>query len=331
MSRHNALESWLADTLGHRDFSLAPASADASFRSYFRVALPDGGSRIAMDAPPDLEDSAPFVRIAGLLAQAGVHAPTIFAADLKQGFLLLEDLGSTHYQDVLDDATCRPLYVDALDALVRMQRIDSLEGLPVFDAAFLRREMDLFDEWYIGRHLNATLTDAEKTGLAQVKDALIAAMLGQPQGFMHRDYHCRNLMQADPNPGVIDFQGAVVGPLAYDVASLLKDCYVVWPEETVLDLAIRYWEKARKADVPVAADIDTFYRDLEFCGVQRHLKVLGLFARLNHRDNKPQYLDDLPTVFDYVLRAARRYRDLAPLAKLLMRLSDQAPQVGYTF
>jgi aminoglycoside/choline kinase family phosphotransferase len=312
-----ALERWLAGPLAGRAFTLAPASADASFRRYFRATLADGGSYVAMDAPPDKEDCRPFVHVAQLLHAAGVHAPRIHAQDLAQGFLLLDDLGRTTYLEALNESNAQPLMRDAIAALVKWQLATRPGMLPPYDAALLRREMALFPEWYVGRHLGRALSAAQAAALESVSALLVASALAQPAVYVHRDYMPRNLMLSDPNPGVLDFQDAVIGPISYDIVCLTRDAFISWDEERVLDWAVRYWEQARRAGLPVPADFADFWRAFEWMGLQRHLKVLGIFARLTHRDGKPQYVADTPRFVGYARAAARRYAALAPLARLL--------------
>ena len=301
--------------------SLSPASADASFRRYFRARLPDGASYVVMDAPPDKEDCRPFVQVAALFAGAGVHVPRIHAQDLSKGFLLLEDLGGeTLLERIERGADPKPLYAAATDALVRIQAASRPGVLPEYDRALLARELDLFPDWYVARELRHALTDGERAAMRAAFDALLANNLAQPRVYVHRDYHSRNLMCSDPAPGIVDFQDAVHGPITYDLVSLLRDAYVAWEEEQVLDWAVRYWEKARKAGLPVRADFGEFYRDFEWMGAQRQLKVIGIFARLFHRDGKARYLADIPRVRGYLLPTLRRYRELAPLAKLIEAL-----------
>ena len=312
--------------------SLRPASSDASFRRYFRVDAADGGSFIVMDAPPPQENVQPFIDVANLFAATSVTVPTIIAQDVAQGFLLLTDLGSTTYLSVLNNDTAHKLYLDAIDALVLLQSQSKPGVLPDYDRALLHRELMLFPDWYLSKHLGATLTDTQTAELNKVFDILLANNLAQPQVYVHRDYHSRNLMVLERgNPGILDFQDAVYGPLTYDLVSLLRDAYVEWDEEMVLDWAIRYWERARRAGLPVNPDIDAFYRDFEFMGLQRHLKVLGIFARLYHRDGKDAYLKDLPLVMAYTRKTAHRYIELKPLIRLLDAFEDKTPQVGYTF
>lgn len=317
----------MRDTVRIPAFSLAPASADASFRRYFRATLaepwgaaPGAPSLIVMDAPPANEDCAPFIRVAALLADAGVHAPIVLAQDLDRGYLLLTDLGTTTYAAALTPATAPGLYGDALDALVRWQRASSAGALPAYDETLLRRELDLFPDWYVERHLRRTLSPAQRVALSGVFDAVLANNLAQPRVFVHRDYHSRNLMVASPNPGVLDFQDAVYGPITYDLVSLLRDAYIAWDEALQLDWSIRYWEHARRAGLPVHGDFADFWRDFEWMGIQRQLKVLGIFARLDVRDGKSGYVNDMPRVLAYVRAASSRYRELDALTTLLDEL-----------
>jgi aminoglycoside/choline kinase family phosphotransferase len=332
--RLTQLEQWLGTLPGApvRPESIRPASSDASFRRYFRVDGPQESTFIVMDAPPPQEDVRPFIHVAEVFGEAGVSVPQVLAQDAERGFLLLSDLGSTTYLNVLTPDTAHKLYMDAIDALILMQTQSKPEALPEYDRALLLRELMLFPDWYIGKHLGATLTAAQSATLNKVFDAILANNLAQPQVYVHRDYHSRNLMvMTKGNPGILDFQDAVYGPITYDLVSLLRDAYIQWDEELVLDWAIRYWERAKKAGLPVNTDVDAFYRDFEFMGVQRHLKVLGIFARLYHRDGKDAYLKDLPLVMEYTRNAAKRYNALIPLVRLLDELEDKTPQVGYTF
>ena len=331
MQRLELVHDWLARQFPGRPLSVAPASADASFRRYFRVTFDDGLTRIVMDAPPEHEDCRPFVQVAGLLHAAGVHAPEILAQDLERGLLLLTDLGSTTYLDALDASNADVLFRDALDALVKWQLASRPDALPPYDEALLRRELNLFPDWYVARHLGSPLTAPQQEVLEQVQALLLQNILAQPRVFVHRDYMPRNLMVCEHNPGVLDFQDAVHGPISYDVASLFRDAFISWEEERVLDWSVRYWEKARRAGLPVDADFGAFYRDLEWMGLQRHLKVLGIFARINYRDGKPKYLADTPRFVNYVRNTAARYAQLAPLARLFDELESRKPEVGYTF
>ncbi|MBC8008384.1 MAG: phosphotransferase [Prolixibacteraceae bacterium] len=330
MDRYALVQDWLVRQFPGRTFSLAPASADASFRRYFRVTLPDG-TLIVMDAPPEHEDCRAFVHVAGLMATAGLNVPAIVAQDLAQGFLLLSDLGSTTYLAALNDRNADSLFGDATDALIRWQ-LASREGvLPLYDEALLRRELDLFPEWYVRRHLGIELDARQQQSLEAVFRLILSNNLAQPKSYVHRDFMPRNLMMTDPNPGVLDFQDAVYGPITYDVASLFKDAFVSWDEQRVLDWTIRYWERARLEGLPVNGDFGEFYRDFEWMGLQRHLKVLGIFARICHRDGKPAYVKDTPRFLGYIRAVAGRYTALSPLLRLLDELAERKPAIGYTF
>ena len=332
MQRQQQLTEWLRRQFPGETFTLAPASADASFRRYFRATFVDGRTLVVMDAPPQHENCRPFLHIAKLFEDAGTHVPHVYAQDLQQGFLLLSDLGNTTYLQALNTGDAPRLYDAATDALIKIQLASRDNELPPYDEALLLREMRLFPEWYIARHLNASLTDKQHAKLEEVFARILASNLAQPRVYVHRDYHSRNLMQVDENnPGVLDFQDAVYGPITYDLVSLFKDAYIRWEEAETIDWLIRYWEKARKAGLPVAADFSDFYRDYEWMGVQRHLKVLGIFARLHHRDGKDGYLKDLPLVKAYLRAACVRYIDLKPLLNLLDELEPREAQTGYTF
>jgi len=317
--RLEQLHRWLASlppSLKLRPDSLRPASADASFRRYFRLDA-DGATLVAMDAPPDREDCKPFVHVCALLRAAGLHAPHILAHDLAQGFLLLSDLGTTTYLAALNADTADTLFADAVDALIKWQAASRSDALPPYDEALLRRELDLFPDWYVARHRQRTLSPSQHQVLHEAFRAIIDTCLVQPRVYVHRDYMPRNLMVSDPNPGVLDFQDAVYGPITYDVVSLFRDAFVSWEEERVLDWTIRYWEKARHAGLPVGSDFADFWRAFEWMGLQRHLKVLGIFARINYRDGKPNYLADTPRFVQYVHGVTHRYVVLAPLARLI--------------
>lgn len=278
-----------------------------------------------MDAPPEREDCRQFVKVAEILRNAGVHVPAIAAQDVKRGFLLLSDLGGVTYLDALNPENASRLFGDAVDALIRIQLASRPDVLPPYDKALLEREIGLFPEWYVGRHLGTALTAAESDMFREIGDRILASNLSQPRVFVHRDYMPRNLMVADPNPGILDFQDAVFGPVTYDVVSLFRDAFVSWEEERVLDWTARYWDKARRAGLPVSADFSAFYREFEWMGLQRHLKVLGIFARIRHRDGKGDYVQDTPRFVSYVRAVCRRYRDLAPLLALFDRLENCRP------
>jgi aminoglycoside/choline kinase family phosphotransferase len=332
------LTAWLA-TLDMVDTgSLRPASSDASFRRYFRLDVVPalrgklGDTLVAMDAPPERENVPAFVNMAGLLLDAGVTVPAIVARREEDGFLLLSDLGNTTYLQRLDSDNASFMYSDAVDALIKLQMASQPGVLPEFDRAFVMRELNVFPEWFIERHLGVVLTDVQRAQLDKVFGALASNVLAQQQVYMHRDFHSRNLMFLDQgNPGVLDFQDAVYGPITYDLASLLRDAYIQWDEEFVLDWVVRYWQSAKSVGLPVNPDIDAFYRDFEYMGLQRHLKILGIFCRLNYRDGKATYMADLSTVLDYVRKTANRYSELKPLGRLLDSFDTSAVKVGYTF
>jgi N-acetylmuramate 1-kinase len=315
--RRSDVERWIAEQFRGAHFSLAPASEDASFRRYFRATFEDGRTFIAMDAPPDKEDCRPFIHVARLLKEAGVHAPQVHAQDLDAGFLLLSDLGTRTYLTDLSEATADRLFADAIRALIAWQSATRPGELPPYDEALLRREMNLFPEWYVKRHRGIELSPAQAQALESVFAKLVKSALAQPTVYVHRDYMPRNLMVSEPNPGVLDFQDAVIGPITYDVVSLLRDAFLSWDEEQLLDWTVRYWENAKQAGLPVDADFGEFWRAFEWMGLQRHLKVLGIFARINYRDGKPKYLADTPRFIAYARPVAKRYRELAPLLTLL--------------
>lgn len=298
------------------------ASADASFRRYFRYQSTSGQSWIGMDAPPEQEDSASFLRVAELINQAGVNAPSILATDLAQGFLLISDLGQCDYQDQLTKRNADALYGDAIKALVTMQQQlqSQAENLPRFDDALYAREYELFTDWLLQRHLGITLSTTERKQLDACYAMLVASAKAQPQVFVHRDYHSRNLMQCTAaqggNPGVIDFQDAVLGPLSYDLVSLLRDCYIAWPEADVQRWLERYLSELQAAG-GVAYALDEFTQWFDWMGLQRHIKAIGIFARLHHRDGKSAYLADMPRTGNYIRQIAARYSEMSFLAELL--------------
>jgi len=329
--RFAALHAWLPGVLPAALESLLPASADASFRRYFR-ARTAAGSFIVMDAPPSHEDCRPWLHVARLFRAAGANTPEILAENLAEGFLLLSDFGDTTYLKALSEANADALYRDANAALLKIQ-LASREGeLPGYDAALLRRELDLFPDWYVARHLGVKLDADQRAELKSTFALILENNLAQPRVYVHRDWHSRNLMHTETgNPGVLDFQDAVYGPITYDLVSIYKDAYIAWDEERVLDWVIRHWQDARRAGLPVQDDFGAFYRDFEWMGVQRHLKVLGIFARLYHRDGKAGYLADMPRVMHALRSACQRYNALAPLLRLLDALEGRAAEVGYTF
>ncbi|HEX5373048.1 MAG TPA: phosphotransferase [Aquabacterium sp.] len=346
-----AFQTWLntvSSAHGLQLDSLRAASADASFRRYLRVDTVSGGSLIIMDAPPSHEDCRPFVAIDRLLRAGGVAAPEILSWDEGLGFMLLSDLGqhtllSTLVVDAAEhsaqDLGNQARYGAALDELVALQRIAAQGAVPAYDDALLQRELDLFPQWYLTQLRGLSLDEGQQAMLAQTFALIKSQVLSQPAVLVHRDYHSRNLMACpdDPRarPGVIDFQDAVWGPITYDLVSLLRDAYVIWDEERQIDYAVRYWQKARAAELPVHEDFGEFWREFEWMGLQRHLKVLGIFARLALRDGKRQYLDDIPRVWTYAHRVASRYQGLGPLSRLLEQAEAAhggiQTQVGYTF
>ena len=329
MQRQRQINEWLTSLFPNEIFTLAPASADASFRRYFRAAFRDK-SLIVMDAPPQHEDCKPFLHIGKLFEDAGVHVPHVHAQDLAHGFLLLSDMGASTYLQILNQDNASQLYASATDALIKIQLSSRENELPSYDEALLRRELNLFPEWYIAKHLGVSLTKKQSDNLERTFHRILTNNLAQPKVYVHRDYHSRNLMVSEPNPGILDFQDAVYGPITYDLASLFKDAYIKWEEEKIMDWVIRYWEKARKAGLPVREDFGEFYRDYELMGVQRHIKVLGIFARLYHRDGKDGYLKDMPLVMEYLRSACERYIDLKPLHNLLIELEQHAAKNGAT-
>jgi len=322
-SRLNTLRNWLKalEASWQLDLdSLMPASADASFRRYFRIRSknPNFGTLIVMDAPPQHEPLDAFMKVDLLLSEAGLNVPKILEQNIVEGFLLLNDLGTKTYLAELNTETADQLYKDATHALVLMQMASKPDVLPNYDEALLQRELDLFPDWYLKKHLNLTLNKQQEEQLKKSFELIIENNLAQAKVYVHRDYHSRNLMLTEKNnPGVIDFQDAVYGPITYDASSLWRDAYIAWPEERVIDWVIKFWEEGRKAGLPMSNDFGQFYRDFEWMGLQRHLKVLGIFARLFHRDGKDSYLKDIPLVLEYAIATANRYIELKPLARIL--------------
>ena len=321
--RLNTLRNWLKalEARWQLDLdSLALASADASFRRYFRIGYknPNFGTLIVMDAPPQHEPLDAFIKVDLLLSEAGLNVPKILEQNLAEGFLLLNDLGTKTYLAELNNETADHLYKDATHALVRMQLASKPDVLPNYDEALLQRELDLLPEWYLGKHLNIALNKQQEEQLKKSFEFIIENNLAQAKVYVHRDYHSRNLMVTEQNnPGVIDFQDAVYGPITYDASSLWRDAYIAWPEERVIDWVIKFWEEGRQAGLPMPNDFGQFYRDFEWMGLQRHLKVLGIFARLFHRDGKDGYLKDIPLVLEYAIATTNRYIELKPLARIL--------------
>ena len=338
--REQDFHDWLhrvAPAHGLDAATLRPASADASFRRYLRIDGA-GGSLIVMDAPPDKEDCRPFVKVASLMADAGLHVPRVLDWDEPRGFMLLDDLGRQTMIEVLDTANPaanQSLYQRAIDALVAWQLATRPGVLPPYDEALLMRELSLFPDWYLARHRGITVEGSLRDTLEQSFRAIVRNNLAGPAVYVHRDFMPRNLMlPADPAEtrlGVLDFQDAVEGPITYDIACLMRDAFVSWDEEFVLDITVRYWQKALKAGLPVAADFGDFYRAVEWMGLQRHLKVAGIFARLTLRDGKPRYLEDAPRFIGYIRATAGRYRELAPLLKLVDAVEGTEAATGFAF
>ena len=346
-ARRAAFDAWLAPLVGPHQLlpaTLRPASADASFRRYLRIDTATGASRIVMDAPPDKENCKPFVQVQGLMAAAGLNVPQILAFDEPTGFMLLSDLGHQTVIERLNPEKPQDAYAwyqQATDVLLQWQKGSTPGVLPAYDEPLLRRELALFPDWYLAKHRAIALDDKQQATLQSAFDAIVAHNLAAPQVYVHRDFMTRNLMapaeQGAPL-GVLDFQDAVYGPITYDIASLLRDAFISWEEEFVIDITVRYWEKARKAGLLGANsasgwgdDFGEFYRAVEWMGLQRHLKVAGIFARLTLRDGKPKYLADAPRFIAYIRATANRYRQLGPLLKMLDQIEGTEPVVGFAY
>ena len=341
--REEAFHRWLDKIAGAHALapsSLRPASADASFRRYLRIdsTAPAAGTLVIMDAPPDKEDCKPFVKVAGLMAEAGLHVPRILAWDETHGFLLLQDLGTQTMIEVVDrdnaDAN-RPLYMRAVDALVAWQAASRPGVLPPYNEALLARELSLFPDWYLEKHRGVTVDGKLRDTLHGVFKQIVERNLASPAVYVHRDFMPRNLMMpgdaAEKRLGVLDFQDAVHGPITYDIASLMRDAFLSWDEEFVLDITVRYWQAAQKAGLPVDPDFGEFWKAVEWMGLQRHLKVAGIFARLTLRDGKPKYLADAPRFIGYIRATAGRYRELAPLLRLVDEVEGTQAATGFAF
>lgn len=336
MHRQELIKKWLADLYPGQDIGLEFAAADADFRRYFRATWPDGASCIVMDAPPEKMSTDAYVQVRDIFAM--VNVPKLLARDREQGLLLLEDLGRVTYLAALQhdgrELVQRQLLLEALDTLVEIQAASQPGVLPEYDEALLMRELSLFPEWFCAKELAQPLNFAQRQLWDAGVKALLPVLLAQSKVFVHRDFIVRNLMLTPERPGVLDFQDAVFGPISYDIVSLLRDAFIEWDEPFVLDIAIRYWEKARAAGLPVPAEFDVFYRDFEWMGVQRHLKVAGIFARLFHRDGKDKYRAEIPRFIKYLKRTTRRYQELAPFYQLLLQLvgkdqTDEELQSSY--
>ncbi|HSV36762.1 MAG TPA: phosphotransferase [Ramlibacter sp.] len=341
--RHAAFLRWLegiAAVHGLDPATLRPASADASFRRYLRIDAPGTGtgSRIIMDAPPDKEDCRPFVKVARLMADAGLHVPRVLEWDEPAGFMLLDDLGTRTMIEVIDPqnpTVNQPLYLRAVDALVAWQAASRPGVLPPYDEALLARELALFPDWYLARHRGVPVEGRVRETLDAAFKLIVERNLAAPNVYVHRDFMPRNLMiptdVAEKRLGVLDFQDAVYGPITYDIASLMRDAFLSWDEEFVLDITVRYWQKALKAGLPVDPDFGEFYRGVEWMGLQRHLKVAGIFARLTLRDGKPKYLADAPRFIAYIRATASRYRELTPLLRLIDDVEGTQAATAWAF
>lgn len=338
--REAAFRSWLervGPDQGLRPASLRLASADASFRRYLRIDGADG-SRIIMDAPPDKEDCAPFVKVAQLMAQAGLNVPLVLDWDRANGFMLLQDLGTQTMIEVVDrdvPEANQGLYLRAVDALVAWQTASRAGVLPAYDKALLARELELFPQWYLAQHKGIAVDGKVRQTLDNMFSLIIERNLASSAVYVHRDFMPRNLMlPLDPSEqrlGVLDFQDAVYGPITYDIASLMRDAFLSWDEEFVLDITVRYWQRAQKAGLPVDSDFGDFYKAVEWMGLQRHLKVAGIFARLTLRDGKPRYLADTPRFLAYIRATASRYRELAPLLRLIDEVEGTQQTAAFVF
>ncbi|SUA35681.1 putative phosphotransferase [Neisseria zoodegmatis] len=334
MQRQSELKNWLEALYPQRAFNLEFAAADADFRRYFRAVFLDGQTVVCMDAPPDKMSVAPYLKVQKLFDM--VNVPQVQHVDESQGFMVLNDLGNTTFLTAMQhepsEIAHKALLLEAIDELIVLQKNSQAGVLPEYDREVMLREINLFPEWFVAKELGKPLNFKQKQLWQQTVDVLLPPLLAQPQVYVHRDFIVRNLMLQKDRPGVLDFQDALYGPISYDLVSLLRDAFIEWEEEFVLDLVIRYWEKARAAGLPVPENFDEFYRWFEWMGVQRHLKVAGIFARLYYRDGKDKYRPEIPRFLNYLRRATRRYHDLAPLYALLVELvGDDELETGYTF
>jgi hypothetical protein len=322
----------LDSSLGLQPSTLRLASADASFRRYLRI---DGarGSLVLMDAPPDKEDCQPFVHVAALMRQAGLRVPEVLAWDQANGFLLLSDLGTKTLLQSMDLSAPPPLeqYLEAVDMLLQWQLASQPSVLPPYDEALLRRELELYPQWYIAQHLQKQLDGKQRSTLDEAFGRIVKDNLSWPSVYVHRDFMPRNLMVSEQGMGLLDFQDAVHGPITYDIASLMRDAFLSWDEAFCLDVTVRYWQKARKAGLPVGDDFGAFYQGVEWMGLQRHLKIAGIFARLTLRDGKPQYLADTPRFIHYIRSTCSRYMALKPLLRLVESLEGIEVPTAFSF
>ena len=334
MQRQTDLKKWLETVYPDQPFELSFAAADADFRRYFRATFSDGHTVVCMDAPPDKMSVAPYLKVQKLFHM--VNVPQVLHVDETQGFMVLNDLGSTTFLTAMtqekNEAAHKALLLEAVGELIELQLASRSGVLPEYDREVMLREINLFPEWFVAKELGRELNFKQRRLWQQTVDTLLPPLLAQPKVYVHRDYIVRNLMLQEGRPGVLDFQDALYGPISYDLVSLLRDAFIGWDEEFVLDLVIRYWEQARAVGLPVPPEFDEFYRWFEWMGVQRHLKVAGIFARLYHRDGKDKYRPEIPRFLNYLRRVSRRYQDLAPLYALLVDLvGDEELETGYTF
>lgn len=334
MQRETELKKWLHSCYPQQEFILSFAAADADFRRYFRATFTDDNTVICMDAPPDKMSILPYIKVQKLFQ--AIKVPEIYHLDIQQGFMALEDFGSTPYLAALQQdrrtEVHKVLLLEAIDELIKLQLSSQLDQLPLYDDVVLEREMQLFPEWYIQKELGLSLTEQQQQLWQQTVTTILPVILSQPQVYVHRDYIVRNIMLTRSRPGILDFQDALYGPITYDLVSLLRDAFIEWDEEFILDIVIRYWEKARAAGLPVRTDFDQFYRDFEWMGVQRHLKVAGIFARLYYRDGKDKYRGEIHRFLKYLRKTSRRYGELRPLLQLITELiGSEEVQTGYTF
>ncbi|OSI24702.1 N-acetylmuramate/N-acetylglucosamine kinase AmgK [Neisseria dumasiana] len=334
MQRQSELKNWLEALYPQQAFNLEFAAADADFRRYFRAVFSDGQTVVCMDAPPDKMSVAPYLKVQKLFDM--VNVPQVRHVDEAKGFMVLNDLGNTTFLTAMQhepsEIAHKALLLEAIDELIVLQKNSQAGVLPEYNREVMLREINLFPEWFVAKELGKPLNFKQKQLWQQTVDVLLPPLLAQPQVYVHRDFIVRNLMLQKDRPGVLDFQDALYGPISYDLVSLLRDAFIEWEEEFVLDLVIRYWEKARAAGLPVPENFDEFYRWFEWMGVQRHLKVAGIFARLYYRDGKDKYRPEIPRFLNYLRRATRRYHDLAPLYALLVELvGDDELETGYTF
>lgn len=334
MQRETELKKWLHSCYPQQEFILSFAAADADFRHYFRATFTDDNTVICMDAPPDKMSILPYIKVQKLFQ--AIKVPEIYHLDIQHGFMALEDFGSTPYLAALQQdkrtEVHKVLLLEAIDELIKLQLSSQPDQLPLYDDVVLKREMQLFPEWYVQKELGLSLTEQQQQLWQQTVTTILPVILSQPQVYVHRDYIVRNIMLTRDRPGILDFQDALYGPITYDLVSLLRDAFIEWDEEIILDIVIRYWEKARAAGLPVRTDFDQFYRDFEWMGVQRHLKVAGIFARLYYRDGKDKYRGEIHRFLKYLRKTSRRYGELLPLLQLITELiGSEEIQTGYTF